>query len=83
MVIRTMQSVKYLGVWIDQGLWFCEYITHTPKKSERTVKALSKIMPNILEPKKGIVRGGKYHSIRSAGMNKTINKVDQLPEEKY
>lgn len=49
--ITPKKSVKYLGVWLDSKLSFSEHIHRTLEKVERTVSALSSLMPNVGGPK--------------------------------
>lgn len=44
-------AVKYLGVWLDTKMSFAEHVNHATIKAEKTVRALSNLMPNIGGPK--------------------------------
>ena len=50
MEIAPKASVKYLGVWLDSKLTFSEHIRRTLVKVEKTVSALSCLMPNVGGP---------------------------------
>lgn len=45
------KAVKYLGVWLDTKTSFAEHINRTVIKAEKTVRALSNLMPNIGGPR--------------------------------
>lgn len=45
------KSVKYLGVWLDSKLTFAEHVNQTITKAEKTIKALTNLMPNIGGPR--------------------------------
>lgn len=45
------KSVKYLGVWLDTKMTFAEHLNQTIIKAEKTMKALSNLMPNIGGPR--------------------------------
>lgn len=49
--VSPKNAVKYLGIWLDAKLVFAEHIKKTVEKAERTVTALSIIMPNIGGPR--------------------------------
>lgn len=44
-------AVKYLGVWLDTKLTFAEHVKRVTQKADRTVTALSRLMPNIGGPR--------------------------------
>ncbi|KYB24913.1 hypothetical protein TcasGA2_TC034914, partial [Tribolium castaneum] len=48
--ISPKSSIKYLGVWIDQNCGFKQHIQQTAIKVEKTITALSSVMPNIGGP---------------------------------
>ena len=41
------KALTYLGVWLDTKLTFREHVNRTVAKIEKTVTALSSLMPNI------------------------------------
>lgn len=49
--VRPKDAVKYLGVWLDTKLVFSEHVKKVVEKAEKTVSALSVILPNIGGPK--------------------------------
>lgn len=50
-IIRPKGSIKYLGIWLDSKLTFSEHVNKTVEKAQRTVTALSTIMPNVGGPR--------------------------------
>lgn len=50
-VVTPSKAIKYLGVWLDPKLTFAEHIKKTTEKAERTISALSRLMPNIGGPR--------------------------------
>lgn len=48
--IALSRKVKYLGVWLDTLLTFGPHVRETAAKAERTVAALTRLMPNIGGP---------------------------------
>lgn len=49
--IRLSKAVKYLGVWLDTKLTFAEHVKKTTEKVEKTITALTSLMPNIGGPR--------------------------------
>lgn len=49
--IILSQSIKYLGVWLDTKLTFCEHVKQAVMKAEKTISALTKLLPNIGGPR--------------------------------
>lgn len=49
--IQSKNSVKYLGVMLDNRLNFREHIIHASDKASKVQGALSRIMPNVGGPK--------------------------------
>lgn len=49
--IRSKESLKYLGVMIDNRLNFKSHISYASEKASKVQAALSRIMPNIGGPK--------------------------------
>lgn len=49
--ITPSKSLKYLGVWLDTKLKFSEHARKTIVKAEKTLAALTNIMPNIGGPR--------------------------------
>lgn len=45
------KAVKYLGVWLDTKMTFAEHVNQAIIKAEKTIKALSNLMPNIGGPR--------------------------------
>lgn len=45
--IIPSRAIKYLGVWLDSKLTFVEQVDRAILKAEKTVTALSSIMPNL------------------------------------
>ncbi|XP_074036343.1 uncharacterized protein [Leptinotarsa decemlineata] len=50
-IISPSKSIKYLGVWIDTKLTFTDHVNKSILKAEKTVNALSNLMPNVGGPK--------------------------------
>lgn len=50
-VVRPSNAVRYLGVWLDTKLTYGAHIDKVIEKAEKTVTALSGIMPNIRGPR--------------------------------
>lgn len=50
-IVTPRPSVKYLGVWLDSKLTFAEHTKQTIQKAERTITALSSLMPNMGAPR--------------------------------
>lgn len=50
-MVRPKNSIKYLGVYLDQKLSFAVHISKTIEKAGRTVTALSRLMPNVGGPR--------------------------------
>lgn len=49
--VTPSSAIKYLGVWLDTKLTFAPHVNETVKKAERTVVALTNLMPNVGGPK--------------------------------
>lgn len=49
--IRPSRSLKHLGVWLDTKLTFEEHIEKTVEKAEKTMTALTGLMPNVGGPR--------------------------------
>lgn len=49
--IHPSNAIKYLGVWIDTKLTFKAHIMKSLEKAEKTMTALSKLMPNVAGPR--------------------------------
>lgn len=49
--VRLSSAIKYLGVWLDTKLTFNTHIDKTIQKAEKTLKALSSIMPSVGGPR--------------------------------
>lgn len=49
--VRTSRAVKYLGVWLDNKMTFSEHISRTVLKGQRTLSALTSLMPNTKGPR--------------------------------
>ena len=49
--IRLSKAIKYLGVWLDTKLTFAEHVKKTTEKVEKTIRALTSLMPNIGGPR--------------------------------
>lgn len=49
--ITPQKVIKYLGVWLDRKLAFYEHVSKAIEKADRTVSALSKLMPNVGGPR--------------------------------
>lgn len=49
--VKVSPTIKYLGVWLDTRLSLKDHIDKTTQKVQRTVRALSSIMPNIGGPR--------------------------------
>lgn len=49
--IAPSKAIKYLGVWLDTKLTFGEHISRLVVKAEKTVAALSNLMPKIRGPR--------------------------------
>ena len=50
-IITPGKALKYLGVWLDTKLTFAEHVNKTIQKAEKTVTALTSLMPNIGGPR--------------------------------
>ena len=50
-VVIPSPSIRYLGVHLDTKLTFSEHLKNTINKAEKTMKALSAVMPNIGGPR--------------------------------
>ena len=48
--ITSKQSIKYLGVMIDNRLTLKEHLTYISRKCSGTTGALARIMPNLGGP---------------------------------
>lgn len=48
--ISPKKVVKYLGVWIGENGSFAEHVQNTVAKAERSVAALTRVLPNIGGP---------------------------------
>lgn len=44
------KAVKYLGVTLDEGLYFGPHVKKTAEKAEKSVTMLARLMPNIGGP---------------------------------
>lgn len=49
--VRPSNAIRYLGVWLDTNLNYGPHINQVVQKAEKTVTALSGIMPNIGGPR--------------------------------
>lgn len=49
--ITPKPAIKYLGVWLDTKLSFASHVTKLEEKVNKTITAMSRIMPNIGGPK--------------------------------
>lgn len=49
-LVTPKEAVKYLGVWIGRNINFKRHITECAIKAEKTISALSSVMPNIGGP---------------------------------
>lgn len=48
--VEPSNAVRYLGVWLDTKLTFACHVKKTIEKSEKTITALSRILPNVGGP---------------------------------
>ncbi|KAJ8913372.1 hypothetical protein NQ315_008764 [Exocentrus adspersus] len=48
--VEIGREAKYLGVWVDSSLGFKKHITEAGKRAEKSVNALSRLMPNVGGP---------------------------------
>lgn len=53
-LVSMKRSIKYLGIVIDYNLNFNQHVEATAAKAERTLTALSRLMPNVGEPKESL-----------------------------
>ncbi|KAJ8912524.1 hypothetical protein NQ315_014468 [Exocentrus adspersus] len=67
--IEIGREAKYLGVWVDSSLGFKKHITEAGKRAEKSVNALSRLMPNIggLRMAKRKIMGAAAQSIMLYG----------------
>lgn len=49
--ITPKGSIKYLGIWLDSKLTYTVHVNRIIEKAQRTVTALSMIMPNVGGPR--------------------------------
>lgn len=49
--VRPKGALKYLGVWLDTKLTFATHVDKIIQKAEKTVAALTSLMPNIGGPR--------------------------------
>lgn len=49
--IELSKTLKYLGVWLDTKMTFSEHVNKVVMKVEKTVAALTNLMPNIGGPR--------------------------------
>lgn len=49
--LELSKAIKYLGVWLDTKMTFAEHVNQATIKAEKTIKALSSLMPNIGGPR--------------------------------
>ena len=49
--VTPCKAIKYLGVWLDTKLTYAEHISRTIIKADKTVRALTRLMPNIGGPR--------------------------------
>lgn len=49
--VEPQSAIKYLGIWLDPKLAFHEHVRKAIEKADRTVSALSKLMPNVGGPR--------------------------------
>ena len=50
-IVRPKNSIKYLGVFVDTKMSFADHILNIIKKADRTIRALSNLMPNVGGPR--------------------------------
>lgn len=49
--VAMKRSIKHLGIIVDDNLNYNQYVEATAKRAQRTLTALSRLMPNVGEPK--------------------------------
>ena len=49
--VPYVDSLRYLGVWLDSKLTFAEHIRRTTAKASQTSEQLARLMPNMRGPK--------------------------------
>lgn len=52
-IIRTAESIKYLGVMLDRNLHMTAHVNYIQQKALKTIKAVNGILPNIGGPRSG------------------------------
>lgn len=50
-VIRPKRSMKYLGIWLEYRFSDNEHMQRAIEKTEKAVRSISRILPNVAGPK--------------------------------
>lgn len=65
--VAPKRAIKYLGIWLDTKLTFAEQVSQVTQKVEKTVSALSRLMPNV-----GGARSSKRRVLLSVGHSQML-----------